>query len=702
MIAAQESITAKLCSFARAYHSNIGRKKIFDDYLAYDLMGKEEFEEIGQLIQNDFEPDEKADNAEFTAEQINPKLNRYIAPIPLSRIAFAETKLLEFAKKHPVCQYVICGAGMDTFAFRNEEADIKIFELDHPDTSRYKCERIRELEWNIPKNLKFVPIDFSKDDMTDVLTSSGFDPDIPTFFAILGVSYYLTLPVFEQTIKKISQLCRDDAKVVFDYPDETTLKDKSIERVHTLAEITERLGEKMLHGYSFSEISTVLDRYGFEIEDHETPQMIQQHYFEDRDDGIRAFENIHFMLAYKTKEKVKMSNYIFTSESVTKGHPDKVCDMISDAVLDAFLKQDKNSRVAVETVVKNNTVVLAGEISSSAYVDIEKIVRDTINSIGYNRAELGFDGHSAKIIQLIDKQSPDIAQGVDDALEHRGEKDADIGAGDQGMMFGYAVNETEELMPAAISLAHKLSRKLTEVRENGTLPYLRPDGKTQVSVRYENGRPVGIDTILISTQHDPDITQEQIRTDIIKYVIRPVLPKKWKNDNYKILINPTGRFVIGGPVGDSGLTGRKIIVDTYGGAAAHGGGAFSGKDPTKVDRSAAYAARYIAKNIVAAGLAEKAEIQLAYAIGVASPVSVLVDTFGTGKVSDSLIRRAVENTVDLRPSAIIERFDLQRPIYAQTASYGHFGRTDIDLPWEKTDLASELKRYVDHYRKEAV
>ena len=397
-----------------------------------------------------------------------------------------------------------------------------------------------------------------------------------------------------------------------------------------------------------------------------------------------------------------MNEYIFTSESVTKGHPDKVCDMISDAILDAFLKEDKNSRVAIETVVKNNTVVLAGEISSSAAVDIEKTVRDTINSIGYDRPELGFDGHSAKIIQLIDKQSPDIAQGVDDALENRGKSDSDIGAGDQGMMFGYAVNETEELMPVSISIAHKLSRKLTEVRENGTLPYLRPDGKTQVSVRYENGKPVGIDTILISTQHDPDITQEQIKKDLIKYVILPTLPEKWRNDDYKILINPTGRFVIGGPVGDSGLTGRKIIVDTYGGAAAHGGGAFSGKDPTKVDRSAAYAARYIAKNIVAAGLADKAEIQLAYAIGVARPVSILVNTFGTGKTSDDLIRKAVENTVDLRPSKIIERFDLKRPIYSGTASYGHFGRTDIDLPWERTDLAPELERYLENYLREAV
>ena len=376
--------------------------------------------------------------------------------------------------------------------------------------------------------------------------------------------------------------------------------------------------------------------------------------------------------------------------------------MVADAILDAYIKQDKNSRVAVETVVKNNNVVLAGEVSSSADVDIERTVRDTINNIGYDRPELGFDGHTVKIIQLIDKQSPDIAQGVDDALEHRGENKQDIGAGDQGMVFGYAVNETEELMPAAVSLAHKLSRRLTEVRENGTLPYLRPDGKTQVSVKYENGRPVGIDTVLISTQHDPQISQEQIRNDLIKYVIRPALTAKWINDDYRILINPTGRFVIGGPVGDSGLTGRKIIVDTYGGAASHGGGAFSGKDPTKVDRSAAYAARYIAKNIVSAGLAEKAEIQIAYAIGVAHPVSVLVNTFGTGKVSDDLIRRAVENTVDLRPSGIIRRFGLQRPIYAQTASYGHFGRTDIKLPWEKTDLAPDLKRYIEYHTREAV
>lgn len=692
MIETQESITAKLCAFARAYHSS-------DDYLAFDMMGKEEFERIGQLIDHDFDIGKGDINDTFELEKIKDKLDRYIAPIPLSRIAFAEKKLLEFAELYPVCQYVICGAGMDTFAFRNDKPGIKIFELDHPDTGRYKRERIRELEWNIPENLVFVPIDFSKDDMAEVLKNAGYDPEKPTFFAILGVTYYLTLPVFEQTIRTISKLCGDVGEIVFDYPDETTLENNDSERVNTLAAITEKLGEKMLHGYSFEEINGVLDRCGFEIDAHETPQIIQQNYFENS--KLKAFRNIHFMSVKRRRKK--MNEYIFTSESVTKGHPDKVCDMISDSILDAYLKKDRNARIAIETVVKNNTVVLAGEISSDAVIDIEDTVRNTINSIGYDRPELGFDGHSAKIIQLIDRQSPDIAQGVDDAFENSSEEGAQgFGAGDQGMMFGYAVNETEELMPLAISLAHKLSRKLTEVRENGTLSYLRPDGKTQVSVKYDGDKPVGIDTVLISAQHDPSVSQEQIREDLIKYVIRPTLPEKWRNDDFKVLINPTGRFVIGGPVGDSGLTGRKIIVDTYGGAAAHGGGAFSGKDPTKVDRSAAYAARYIAKNIVASGLAQKAEIQIAYAIGVANPVSILVDTFGTGRVSDDLIRQAVESTVDLRPSKIIEKFDLQRPIYSQTASYGHFGRTDIDLPWEQTDIAGELLDFVSANEKEAV
>ena len=385
-----------------------------------------------------------------------------------------------------------------------------------------------------------------------------------------------------------------------------------------------------------------------------------------------------------------MKRYIFTSESVTKGHPDKVCDMISDSILDAYLKKDKNARVAVETVVKNNTVVLAGEVSSLANVEIEKTVRQTINSIGYDRPELGFDGHSAEIIQLIDKQSPDIAQGVDSALEVRDKKGNEVGAGDQGIIFGYAIRETAELMPLSISLAHKLSLQLTKVRKDKTLSYLRPDGKTQVSVIYEDGKAVGIDTILISAQHDEEILQENLREDLIKYVIRPVIPEKWMNDNINILINPTGRFVIGGPVGDSGLTGRKIIVDTYGGAAHHGGGAFSGKDATKVDRSAAYAARWAAKNIVAAGLAERAELQLAYAIGVASPVSVYVNTFGTGVIPDEKIQEAVTKVFDFRPSSIIDALDLKQPIFSSTSAYGHYGRSDFT--WENTNRVDDLKK----------
>ena len=386
---------------------------------------------------------------------------------------------------------------------------------------------------------------------------------------------------------------------------------------------------------------------------------------------------------------------IFTSESVTKGHPDKVCDIISDSILDAYLAKDPNARVAAETVVKNNTVILAGEISSSAEVDVETVVRNAIRQIGYDKDELGFNADTAEIIVRLYTQSPDIAQGVDRALEIReNENESDIGAGDQGMMFGYATDETPEYMPLAISLAHQLAKRLTDVREDGTLPYLRPDGKTQVSVKYDGETPIGIDTILISTQHAPDVSLEEIRKDLIREVITPIIPKKWLDENVRILVNPTGRFVIGGPVGDSGLTGRKIIVDTYGGAARHGGGAFSGKDPTKVDRSAAYAARYVAKNIVAAGLAKKAEIQLAYAIGVAHPVSINVNTFGTGTVSDELILDAVSALVDLRPAAIIATLDIRRPIFAQTAAYGHFGRTDIELPWEKTDIAEQLKAYV--------
>ncbi|WP_035765146.1 methionine adenosyltransferase [Butyrivibrio sp. NC2002] len=393
--------------------------------------------------------------------------------------------------------------------------------------------------------------------------------------------------------------------------------------------------------------------------------------------------------------------FIFTSESVTEGHPDKICDNISDAILDACLEQDPMSRVACETAACTGFALITGEITTKAVVDYAKIARQTICEIGYDSSEKGFDGNTCAIMVALDQQSADIAMGVDKAIEARENKMTDeeieaIGAGDQGMMFGYATNETEELMPYAISLAHKLTRKLTEVRKNGTLPYLRADGKSQVSVEYdENGKPVRLEAIVVSTQHDEKVTQEQIHTDIRKYVIDAVVDAAMVDENTKIYINPTGRFVIGGPQGDAGLTGRKIIVDTYGGAARHGGGAFSGKDCTKVDRSGAYAARYVAKNIVAAGLADKAEIQLSYAIGVAQPTSILVDTFGTGKVSDEKLTEAVRKVFDLRPAGIIKMLDLRRPIYKQTAAYGHFGRNDLNLPWEKTDKVEELKKAVN-------
>ena len=395
-----------------------------------------------------------------------------------------------------------------------------------------------------------------------------------------------------------------------------------------------------------------------------------------------------------------MEKRLFTSESVTEGHPDKICDQVSDAILDELLKQDPMSRVACETCVTTGLVLVMGEITTKGYVDIQKIARDTIRDIGYDRSEYGFDASTCGVIVALDEQSGDIAMGVNKALEAResemtNEEIESIGAGDQGMMFGYAVNETEELMPYPISLAQKLAKKLTEVRKDGTRPYLRPDGKTQVSVEYdENGKPLRLEAVVLSTQHDADVTQEQIHEDIKKYVFDPVLPKDMLDENTKYFINPTGRFVIGGPHGDAGLTGRKIIVDTYGGYARHGGGAFSGKDCTKVDRSAAYAARYVAKNIVAAGIAEKCEIQLSYAIGVAQPTSVMVDTFGTGKIADDKLVDIVRENFDLRPAGIIKMLDLRRPIYKQTAAYGHFGRNDLDLPWEKVDKVEELKKYL--------
>ena len=395
-----------------------------------------------------------------------------------------------------------------------------------------------------------------------------------------------------------------------------------------------------------------------------------------------------------------MEKRLFTSESVTEGHPDKVCDAISDAILDACMEKDPMSRVACETATCTGFVLVTGEITTNAYVDIQKIVRDTVKEIGYTKSEYGFDGNTCAVMVAIDEQSADIAMGVDKALEAKRQEMSEeeieaTGAGDQGMMFGYATNETEEFMPYPISLAHKLALQLTKVRKDGTLKYLRPDGKSQVSVEYdENGKPVRLEAVVLSTQHDADVTQEQIHEDIQKYVFDPVLPAELIDADTKFFINPTGRFVIGGPHGDAGLTGRKIIVDTYGGYARHGGGAFSGKDCTKVDRSAAYAARYVAKNIVAAGLAEKCEIQLSYAIGVAHPTSIMVDTFGTGKVSDEKLVEIVREQFDLRPAGIIKMLDLRRPIYKQTAAYGHFGRDDLNLPWEATDKAETLKKYL--------
>lgn len=392
-----------------------------------------------------------------------------------------------------------------------------------------------------------------------------------------------------------------------------------------------------------------------------------------------------------------MSKILFTSESVTEGHPDKICDQISDSILDALLEQDPMSRVACETAITTGLVLVMGEITSSATVDFQKIIRDTVREIGYDDSEKGFDASTCGVMVALDKQSADIALGVDKALEAKltDSEIGAIGAGDQGLMFGYATNETEDFMPYPIYLAHRLTRQLSKVRKDGTLPYLRPDGKSQVTVEYDSeGKPVRLDAVVVSSQHSEDITWEQIKADIKKYVMDPILPAKLVDDDTKIFINPTGRFVIGGPAGDSGLTGRKIIVDTYGGWARHGGGAFSGKDPTKVDRSASYAARYVAKNLVAAGLCDRAEIQLSYAIGVASPTSVRIDTFGTGKLPDEKLADIITENFDLRPAGIIQKLNLRRPIYKGTAAYGHFGRNDLDLPWEKTDKAEDLKNYL--------
>lgn len=397
-----------------------------------------------------------------------------------------------------------------------------------------------------------------------------------------------------------------------------------------------------------------------------------------------------------------MARRFFTSESVTEGHPDKICDQISDAVLDAIIAQDKTARVACECVATTGMVFVMGEITTSCYVDIPKIARDVIKEIGYTHAQCGFDGDTCAILTSIDEQSPDIAIGVNDSLEYKSDssdRDNLIGAGDQGIMFGFACDETKELMPLPISLAHKLAKRLSEVRKSGLLSYIRPDGKTQVTVEYENDTPIRVDTVLVSTQHNETVSLEQIKNDIIEHVIMPVIPTNFIDENTKYYVNPTGRFVIGGPQGDSGLTGRKIIVDTYGGVARHGGGAFSGKDPTKVDRSAAYAARYVAKNIVAAGVAKRCEIQLAYAIGVARPVSIMVNTFGTGKIDDDTLAQIIEKLFDLRPAAIIRELDLLRPIYRQLAAYGHMGREDLEVPWEKTDKADKIKELCSQFIK---
>jgi S-adenosylmethionine synthetase len=688
--------TAKICAFARAYHSNVASEKVFDDFLATDLIGKDEYEKIHCALSND---------PIFGSNNIDSIMEKYLDPILLPRTCFAENRLYEFAEKKKACQYVICGAGYDTFSFRNQNPDITVFEIDQPQMQELKIRRIMELGWQIPRNINFVAIDFATDDLSDKLLKAGFDPNAKTFFSILGVSYYLSLDVFAKTLESLAQLSGIGSELVFDYPDKNLQQMEYGGRTHKIAKLAEKSGETMYGGYSFDELKDVLDKTGFSIKKHLPPQEIQKEFFNNPDCGkcYKAFKTIHFILASKNnileEKRMNENEFIFTSESVTEGHPDKVCDLISDSILDAYIAKDPNAHIASETSIKDNTVVLLGEISSIADIDIEEVVRNTINLIGYNNDELGFNGNTAKIINLLGKQSPDIAQGVNNALETRNSHEiAETGAGDQGLVFGFAIDETPELLPLPISLAHNLAKKLARVRKDGVLPYLRPDGKTQVSIKYVDDKPVSVDTIIVSTQHNPEVTQEQIRRDIIEYVIKPTIPAELWSDDIKILVNPTGKFVIGGPVGDSGLTGRKIIVDTYGGYSRHGGGAFSGKDPTKVDRSAAYAARYIAKNIVASGLASKAEIQIAYAIGVANPVSIYVNTFGTGEVSDYELSNAVLDLFDLRPNGIIKALELNRPIYKNLAAYGHVGREELGVKWEDTDAAVAFQEY---FAKEA-
>lgn len=691
-----ESKTALLCSLARAYHSRFERGAVFDDSLAFSLLGLSGQDETERLIREVLSCPACAEAESGADDALEAVLADLIMPIPLSRARFCEEELAAFARQNEQVQYVICGAGMDSFAFRNVNERIHVFEIDHPLTQEFKRQRIAELGWDIPENLTFVPVDFNEDDLPTELVGAGFRVERPTFVSIMGVTYYLRLPVFDRTIASLVSVLSDGSRIVFDFPAPVADDAPRDSRPRRLERLTAHLGEEMTGGYDFEEVRRLLLRHGLHIAVHLTPQNVQERFFDSVNQELSAFENVHLISAVKKKRQA-LDSYIFSSESVTKGHPDKICDIVSDSILDAYLAQDPRAHVAIDCLVKNNTFVASGEVSADATVDVEAVAREAVRGIGYTDEELGFWANGFTFVNLIDRQSPDIAQGVNSALEVREEAGDDIGAGDQGIMFGYAVDETPELMPTPISLAHRLARRLTRVREDGTLPYLRPDGKTQVSVRYEDGIPVEVDTVVLSTQHDESVSEEQLAHDMRELVIRPVISENLLTDRTRVLINPTGRFVIGGPVGDSGLTGRKIIVDTYGGAAAHGGGAFSGKDPTKVDRSACYAARHVAKNIVAAGLARRVEVQVAYAIGVANPVSLRVNTYGTGRVSDPALENAVRQLFDLRPAAIIEALELDRPQYAQTAAYGHFGRNDLDVAWERTDRAADLAEFFRTY-----